>query len=511
MKVQILVPSQNQRAFSVDVAKDETVAAFRRLLMKTLGMLQDASFSLIALGKILQDHCQDGTPARLYSTYRVRDKSSVFVHLYAAAKKRTRHDRAVVFVGRKRQKTATIENMDTITLPFDDFVCPTCSNDTRQKTCADCGCVKCLLKTGDPLICDQCNGYWHLACAGLAAPPKYQYWYCPDCYNGDHENVIGKEAQLQTSNNKMLAMKGPECAVVPYFHVGKIPGVSVGQTWATKELLAEWGVHRAPSKQMIGNSKVGTVSILLAYGIIEDRDDGDEFIYSGLGRNSKKKSVHSNKQIGPQTLENGNIYLAITCNAPVDAKRGARAINWRDSQPIRVCRASTFKAIHPEFAPAEGFRYDGEYKIVKYWPYTEPTTGNVIWKFLFRRDDPEMPPWSPEGRRVVTRKRLRMIGTDDEDTEWLKRYAISYSAKIAIKRDVQNRRLWDQIAQMEFWSKFEFLQYIFDEAFACSSHACSKPIKVYRRHIFVQAAILLCNVRTLLQCPVVISVVCDVL
>lgn len=100
------------------------------------------------------DDCLDGTPARLFSTYRVRDKSCVFVHLYTAAKKRKRgYQRIVIFAGKKRQKTSTIENMSTITLPFDNFVCPTCTNDTRQETCPDCGCVKCFLKTGDPLVC----------------------------------------------------------------------------------------------------------------------------------------------------------------------------------------------------------------------------------------------------------------------------------------------------------------------------------------------------------------------
>lgn len=99
------------------------------------------------------DKCQDGSLARLNSTYRVRDKTAVFVHLYTVAKKRKRvHPRIIIYAGRKRQKTPIIESMNTITMPFDDFVCPTCSNDTRTKTCPDCGCVKCLLKTGDPLV-----------------------------------------------------------------------------------------------------------------------------------------------------------------------------------------------------------------------------------------------------------------------------------------------------------------------------------------------------------------------
>lgn len=53
MKIQILVPSQNQKSFSVDVGKDDTVSSFRSTIMALLEIPKDAAFSLIALGKIV--------------------------------------------------------------------------------------------------------------------------------------------------------------------------------------------------------------------------------------------------------------------------------------------------------------------------------------------------------------------------------------------------------------------------------------------------------------------------
>ena len=40
-----------------------------------------------------------------------------------------------------------------------------------------------------------------------------------------------------------------------------------------------------------------------------------------------------------------------------------------------------------EYAPEEGNRYDGIYKVVKYWP-EKGKTGFIVWKYLIRRDDP---------------------------------------------------------------------------------------------------------------------------
>ena len=39
-----------------------------------------------------------------------------------------------------------------------------------------------------------------------------------------------------------------------------------------------------------------------------------------------------------------------------------------------------------KYAPKEGNRYDGIYKVVKYWPQKN-RDGFIVWKYLLRRDD----------------------------------------------------------------------------------------------------------------------------
>lgn len=39
-------------------------------------------------------------------------------------------------------------------------------------------------------------------------------------------------------------------------------------------------------------------------------------------------------------------------------------------------------------------RYDGIYKVVKYYPETGKS-GFRVWKYLLRRDDPSPAPWDP--------------------------------------------------------------------------------------------------------------------
>lgn len=61
--------------------------------------------------------------------------------------------------------------------PEEEYVCPQCNNNPRVKKCKECGCQKCFLKDGDPLVCDQCQMYWHMECAELEQMPEENYWY----------------------------------------------------------------------------------------------------------------------------------------------------------------------------------------------------------------------------------------------------------------------------------------------------------------------------------------------
>ncbi|KAI8084276.1 PUA-like domain-containing protein [Gilbertella persicaria] len=479
MQVQLLIPSQFQKNQIVETNRSETISAFRKQVAKLIGMSED-SFLLIAFGKIMLDISLDEKPATLYHTYRVRDRTCVFVHLKPPTPNKKKMPIHVKKELTDTRPTDIIHDMNTVSTPFGDPFCPSCKNDKKKKKCSECGCVKCLLKTGDPLICDQCDSYWHYQCADLSKPPTDQYWYCPDCYNHDRELVIGKGTAIKSDAFKAPdKVREAECVLVPTYHIGKIPGIYCSQSWSNRLLVEEWGIHRAINNVVCGSVSAGAVSLILNYGFKEDKDKGYEFVCSGGGGKLKKDKCNSFAQIkGDQELIKHNLALAKTCDAPVNPIYGAQAIHWRKSQPIRVCRTSNFRRSHPDFAPKKGIRYDGLYKLVKYWPYREPTTGFIIWKFLFRRDDQEYPAWMSAGKAVMRRKGLRTIRESPQLTANLVRYRIPKRIQKLITKDKRNERMWSQIRKMEFWSEYEFLHYLFDTALACSSYACSKPIKV---------------------------------
>lgn len=54
--------------------------------------------------------------------------------------------------------------------------------------------------------------------------------------------------------------------------------------------------------------------------------------------------------------------LALNCSAPINDKQGAEAKDWRAGKPVRVVR-SVKGGKHSKYAPLEGNRYDGIYKV----------------------------------------------------------------------------------------------------------------------------------------------------
>jgi len=54
--------------------------------------------------------------------------------------------------------------------------------------------------------------------------------------------------------------------------------------------------------------------------------------------------------------------LAKNCNASLDVKKGAEAKDWRAGRPVRVIRNVKGRK-HSKYAPEEGNRYDGIYKV----------------------------------------------------------------------------------------------------------------------------------------------------
>lgn len=101
-----------------------------------------------------------------------------------------------------------------------------------------------------------------------------------------------------------------------------------------------------------------TLEYALSGGYVDDEDSGDEITYTGEGGRDPK----TGRQIADQTLTGGNLALAQNC---------------KDGTPVRVTRGHKCES---SFAPDVGYRYDGLYRIDKYWKDVG-ADGFAIWRY----------------------------------------------------------------------------------------------------------------------------------
>ncbi|KAJ1734854.1 hypothetical protein LPJ61_000860 [Coemansia biformis] len=311
-----------------------------------------------------------------------------------------------------------------------EVTCDHCDN-SQKSLCNHCGCYYCGMKDDEhhTLACDECGRFYHLRClpTPLAEVPEGD-WYCEFCKN-DPNLVVAGEQKLDLSTTRKARMPAAKqtkawgggmacvgttktCTIVPKDHVGGIPGVHVGQSWRYRIHVSESGIHRPPVAGISGSSTKPAVSIVLAGGYPEDIDHGEEFVYTGSGGYDLSGNKRQAKvQSFDQELTRQNRSLALACAAPVNDTVGATAKDWQASSPIRVCRSYKAAKMHPEYAPAEGVRYDGLYRIAKYWK-EKGVSGFYVWRYLFRRDDPDPAPWTEEGRARIARLGLTMYDPD---------------------------------------------------------------------------------------------------
>ncbi|KAJ1806933.1 hypothetical protein LPJ56_005015 [Coemansia sp. RSA 2599] len=275
------------------------------------------------------------------------------------------------------------------------------------------------------------------------------------------------------------------CTIVGKSHVGSIPGVRVGQSWRYRIHVSEAGVHRPPVGGIAGSSTSPAVSIVLSGGYPEDEDHGEWFYYTGSGGYDLSGNKRQAKQQAfDQELTRQNRSLALACAAPIDEINGAEAEDWTKSSPIRVCRSYKAVKMHPEYAPAEGVRYDGLYKIVRYWR-DKGVSGFYVWRYLFRRDDPEPAPWTQEGKQNIERFGLVMYESDDEDegeggskkkigqsnggakARVQLPYVLSAELLQMMALDKVNSRLWEKLVEKDYFSEKEFFEELFENELAC--------------------------------------------
>ncbi|MFC1942851.1 YDG/SRA domain-containing protein [Chloroflexota bacterium] len=146
--------------------------------------------------------------------------------------------------------------------------------------------------------------------------------------------------------------------------IGNIEGVRVGQVFDSRRVLHDANVHRG---LMNGIAPQGA-SIVLSGGYIDDEDAGDVIIYTGEGG----RDPNSGRQISDQSFTGGNYNLAHNASL---------------GNPIRVTRGHKLDS---PFSPAQGYRYDGLYRIDDYWS-EKGRDGFSVWRFHLTRLEGQPP------------------------------------------------------------------------------------------------------------------------
>uniref|UniRef100_A0A673ADJ2 E3 ubiquitin-protein ligase UHRF n=1 Tax=Sphaeramia orbicularis TaxID=375764 RepID=A0A673ADJ2_9TELE len=353
--------------------------------------------------------------------------------------------------------------------------CKHCKDDPK-KNCRWCNCHICGIKQ-DPdkqLLCDECDMAYHTYCLNppLTTIPEDEDWYCPGCRNDTSEVVRAgeklkeskKKAKMASASSssqrdwgKGMACVGrtKQCTIVPSNHYGPIPGIPVGSLWKFRVQVSESGVHRPHVAGIHGRSNDGAYSLVLAGGYEDDVDDGNEFTYTGSGGRDLSGNKRTAEQSCDQTLTHMNRALALNCNVPVNDKNGAESKNWKEGKPVRVVRSCKGRK-HSKYSPEEGNRYDGIYKIVKYWP-EKGKSGFLVWRYLLKRDDDEPAPWSRDGKERIKKLGLTIqveisavyTGQDTRLMDTPKKikvevYKLTSEQKTLIKNDKANKKLWDE-------------------------------------------------------------------
>ena len=198
---------------------------------------------------------------------------------------------------------------------------------------------------------------------------------------------------------------------------GSIPGIEVGSCWRFRFQVSEVGLHSPLISGIAGKESIGASSVVFSGSYPDDVDLGDEIYFTGSGgfhlTRSSSRTALGKSQIRNQTLTRSNKALAMSCAAAFnDVTGGFAGKDWKEGKPIRLLRSGNTRGSHKtsKFLPRIGIRYDGLYKVVKYWPEKKETNDAsdqlIVWRFLLRRDDDTPSPWTREGRNRIRRLQL---------------------------------------------------------------------------------------------------------
>jgi putative restriction endonuclease len=150
---------------------------------------------------------------------------------------------------------------------------------------------------------------------------------------------------------------------------GDIPGVLLGDHFASRAAVRQAGLHRHNQHGISGDYAVGADAVVVSGGYPDDRDYGDRIVYTGHG------GLVGGHQVADQQLTGGNRALALSEEAGL---------------PVRVIRGA---GGDPEHSPATGYTYCGLYTVTEHWQ-ERSLDGPLIWRFALEEVEENFA-WSP--------------------------------------------------------------------------------------------------------------------
>jgi len=123
-------------------------------------------------------------------------------------------------------------------------------------------------------------------------------------------------------------------------------GLVVGTVYPSRKALSEAGVHAHTYAGISGTKAGGGKSVVLSGGYKDDQDMGNVILYTGTGGQRNSFS-----QPGPQIEDQ-------SFDHPMN---GYLKKSFETQIPIRVIRGPSDSC----FSPAQGYRYDGLYKVTE--------------------------------------------------------------------------------------------------------------------------------------------------
>ncbi|KAL0905400.1 hypothetical protein M5K25_023817 [Dendrobium thyrsiflorum] len=369
--------------------------------------------------------------------------------------------------GRKKSKRSN----DVLDLLDGSIYCSFCMQLPERPVTTPCGhnfCLKCFQKwvAQGKLHCANCRSFIpskfaaqprinstlamgirmaKSAKSGTSCGTVHEYHFIRNENRPDKAFTTERAKRAGKSN----ACSGQIFVTTPPDHFGPITaeydpkmrrGVLVGDTWDDRMDCRQWGAHLPHVAGIAGQSEYGAQSVALSGGYQDDEDHGEWFLYTGSGGRDLSGNKRTNKQQSfDQKFDKFNEALRVSC---------------LKGYPVRVVRSHKEK--RSSYAPENGVRYDGVYRIEKCWRKVG-LQGFKVCRYLFVRCDNEPAPWTsdehgdrPRPLPVIKELKKATDITDRIDTpswdyteehgwKWVKQQPVSRRPVYTVNNDEKKR------------------------------------------------------------------------